>query len=201
MRWLMRLVVRHGTGGKADAPGYMVGGKTGTADKLRGRRYARDARIASFVGAFPMDRPRYVVFAMVDEPKATKKTFGYATGGWVAAPVVGRVVERMAPLVGVRPRPAAEEEGAERLLLRPGELQGEHVCGSTELLEGTTTTMHSGVAFEELEIRGLSADSRKVAPGLSVRRLARRTAGRPSLHRRRRPTRRGRRAWRPPAPP
>ncbi|MEM7222152.1 MAG: penicillin-binding protein 2 [Pseudomonadota bacterium] len=117
MSWLMRLVVRHGTGRKADATGYMVGGKTGTADKLRGRGYARNARIASFVAAFPMDRPRYVIFAMVDEPKGTKETHGYATGGWVAAPVVRRVVERIAPLLGVRPRPPDEEEGAEALLI------------------------------------------------------------------------------------
>ena len=123
MRWLMRLVVQHGTGRNADAPGYLVGGKTGTADKLHGKRYASDARIASFIGAFPMDRPRYVVFAMVDEPKATKDTFGYATGGWVAAPVVRRVVERVAPLLGVVPRQRDEEQGVEDHLI-PASLRG-----------------------------------------------------------------------------
>ena len=104
MRQLMRLVVVKGTGRKAAAAGYAVGGKTGTADKAAGRGYARNARIASFVGAFPMDDPRYVIFAMVDEPKPTKETFGYATGGWVAAPLVGRLVERVGPLLGVVPR-------------------------------------------------------------------------------------------------
>jgi len=104
MRQLMRLVVVNGTGRKADAKGYVVGGKTGTADKPVDGRYARNARIASFVGAFPMDDPRYVVFAMVDEPKPTKETFGYATGGWVAAPLAGRLVERIGPLLGVAPR-------------------------------------------------------------------------------------------------
>jgi cell division protein FtsI (penicillin-binding protein 3) len=108
MRQLMRLVVVKGTGGKADAEGYLVGGKTGTADKAAGRGYARNARIASFVGAFPMDDPRYVVFAMLDEPKPTKETFGYATGGWVAAPLVGRLVERIAPLLGIAPREDGE---------------------------------------------------------------------------------------------
>ncbi len=117
MNWLMRLVVQYGTGRKADAPGYMVGGKTGTADKLIGRRYSDDARIATFVGAFPMDSPRYVVLAMVDEPKGNESTLGYATGGWVAAPVVRRVVERIGPLVGIRPRPAAEEAGVDQLLI------------------------------------------------------------------------------------
>ncbi|MGE5767311.1 MAG: peptidoglycan D,D-transpeptidase FtsI family protein, partial [Bacteroidota bacterium] len=91
MRELMRLGVVKGTGSKANAEGYLVGGKTGTADKAKGRGYARNARIASFVGAFPMDDPRYVVFAMLDEPKPTKQTYGYATGGWVAAPLAGRV--------------------------------------------------------------------------------------------------------------
>ena len=108
MRQLMRLVVVKGTGRKANAEGYLVGGKTGTADKQVGRGYARNARIASFVGAFPMDDPRYVVFAMIDEPKPTKETFGYATGGWVAAPLVGRLVERMAPLLGIAPRQDGE---------------------------------------------------------------------------------------------
>jgi len=108
MRQLMRLVVVKGTGRKANAEGYLVGGKTGTADKAAGRGYARNARIASFVGAFPMDDPRYVVFAMIDEPKPTKETFGYATGGWVAAPLVGRLVERMAPLLGIAPRQDGE---------------------------------------------------------------------------------------------
>ncbi len=123
MRWLMRLTVRDGTGRLANAPGYLVGSKTGTADKLHGARYSDDARIASFVGAFPMDRPRYVIFAMVDEPKGTKATHGYATGGWVTAPVVRRVVERMAPMVGVPPRPRDEEEGTDRHLI-PAALKG-----------------------------------------------------------------------------
>jgi cell division protein FtsI (penicillin-binding protein 3) len=117
MSWLMRLVVQYGTGRKANAPGYMVGGKTGTADKLVGGRYVNDARMAAFVGAFPMDDPRYVVFAMIDEPKGNDSTFGYATGGWVAAPLVGRVVERIGPLVGIRPRPADEAAGVDELLI------------------------------------------------------------------------------------
>jgi cell division protein FtsI (penicillin-binding protein 3) len=119
MRRLMRLVVRRGTGRKANAEGYLVGGKTGTADKLVGGRYARDSRIASFVGAFPMNAPRYVVFAMLDEPKGTKDTHGYATGGWVAAPVVRRVIERIGPLLGVAPvSDPAHEDASDGLLVR-----------------------------------------------------------------------------------
>jgi cell division protein FtsI (penicillin-binding protein 3) len=123
MRWLMRLAVQKGTGRLANAPGYLVGGKTGTADKLRGRRYATDARFASFIGAFPMDQPRYLVFAMLDEPKGNETTHGYATGGWVAAPVVRRVIERMGPLLGIRSRGGEEEAGADRHLI-PVSLKG-----------------------------------------------------------------------------
>jgi cell division protein FtsI (penicillin-binding protein 3) len=103
MRKLMRLVVRAGTGKGADAPGYAVGGKTGTAEKIAGGTYNAHAKVASFVSVFPVDAPKYAVLVMVDEPKGTKETFGYATGGWVAAPVVGRVVQRMAPLLGMKP--------------------------------------------------------------------------------------------------
>lgn len=103
MRGLMRLVVRGGTGKNADVKGYLVGGKTGTAEKQVGGGYDKKALISSFVGAFPMTNPRYVVLAVVDEPKGIKETFGYATGGWVAAPVVKGVVERMGPLYGMVP--------------------------------------------------------------------------------------------------
>jgi cell division protein FtsI (penicillin-binding protein 3) len=99
----MRLAVVHGTGKNADARGYAVGGKTGTADKQVGRGYRRDARMASFVGAFPIFDPRFVVLAMIDEPKGNASTHGYATGGWIAAPVFRRIVERLAPLVGLPP--------------------------------------------------------------------------------------------------
>lgn len=110
MRRLLRLVVEKGTGSYANAPGYLVGGKTGTAEKASGRGYARKSLISSFVGAFPMNEPRYVVLVMVDEPRGTKKTFGYATAGWVAAPAVGRIVTRIAPLLGISPVDEAAPE-------------------------------------------------------------------------------------------
>lgn len=103
MRRLMRLVVTSGTGRKAESPGYLIGGKTGTADKLRGRGYAKSSRIASFAAAFPMNEPRYAILVLIDEPHGTKRTFNYATGGWVAAPAVGRIVRRMGPVVGLAP--------------------------------------------------------------------------------------------------
>jgi len=103
MRSLMRMVVRGGTGKNADVQGYLVGGKTGTAEKQVAGRYDKKALISSFVGAFPMTKPRYVVLAVIDEPKGIKASYGYATGGWVAAPVVKSVIERMGPLFGLVP--------------------------------------------------------------------------------------------------
>lgn len=103
MRQLMRLVVTEGTGSKADVEGFMVGGKTGTAEKPSKGGYSRDKIISSFLGVFPMDAPRYAVFIMVDEPKGNKESYGYATGGWVGAPAVGRVVAAMASVLNVSP--------------------------------------------------------------------------------------------------
>jgi cell division protein FtsI (penicillin-binding protein 3) len=118
IRQLLRLVVETGTGRKADVPGYLVGGKTGTADKLQGRRYSQNSRIASFIGAFPMNDPRYVVFVMVDEPKPNEFSHGYATGGWVAAPAMGRIVQRMAPLLGIVPVPEPADDDGDALLVQ-----------------------------------------------------------------------------------
>lgn len=107
MRQLMRMVVTQGTGSKAEVPGYEVGGKTGTAEKLGASGgYRKKSLLSSFVGAFPMSNPRYAVVAWIDEPQGTKETYGYATGGWTAAPVVGRVVAQVAPMLGIRPGPA-----------------------------------------------------------------------------------------------
>jgi cell division protein FtsI (penicillin-binding protein 3) len=124
MRRLMRLVVTHGTGSKAGAMGYRVGGKTGTADKLVGGRYHKGSRIASFVAAFPMDAPRYLLFAMIDEPKGNKQSFGFATGGWVAAPVISRVVERIGPMLGVAPAFGEDQDQAGNPLLLTIKAQG-----------------------------------------------------------------------------
>ena len=103
IRNLLRLVVEEGTGNRADAPGYLIGGKTGTAEKSGVGGYRRRALLSSFIGTFPMADPRYVVFALLDEPKGTKKTHGFATGGWVAAPIVGRVVQKIGPIAEIHP--------------------------------------------------------------------------------------------------
>lgn len=115
MRRLMRMVVKHGTAGKADIAGYRVGGKTGTAEKVNaGGGYNRDNKMASFIGVFPMDRPKYAVLVMVDEPKGNKSTYGFATGGWIAAPAVGRVIERMGPIISLKPEYNVADDDAEK---------------------------------------------------------------------------------------
>ncbi len=103
MRKLYRLVVTGGSGKSAEAKGYFVGGKTGTSEKVVEGKYVSGVVIASFVGMFPINKPKYLVLAIFDEPKPTKDTYGYATGGWVAAPVVSRVIESMAPILKIKP--------------------------------------------------------------------------------------------------
>jgi len=115
MRALLRLVVTQGTGKKADAPGYRVGGKTGTAEKLLNGHYTSSAVVTTFAGVFPMDEPRYVVVAMLDDPKATADTYGFHTAGWNVAPVISRTVSRIAPMLGVHPNKTREPNMAEVL--------------------------------------------------------------------------------------
>jgi cell division protein FtsI (penicillin-binding protein 3) len=115
MRALLRLVVTQGTGKKADAPGYRIGGKTGTAEKIVGGRYTGAAVVTTFAGVFPMDEPRYVIVAMLDDPKATKDTYGFHTAGWNVAPVVSGVVSRIGPMLGVMPDVSREANLAEVL--------------------------------------------------------------------------------------
>ncbi len=110
MRKMLRLVVSEGTGKNANAKGYLVGGKTGTAEKAGVHSYDRKRMVSSFVAAFPMDNPRYVVMAVMDEPKGTEDSFGWATAGWTAAPVVKEVIAQAAPVLGVRP---VDEESPE----------------------------------------------------------------------------------------
>ena len=116
MRQLLRLVVTQGTGGNADVEGYLVGGKTGTAEKPGRGGYDRKKLISSFLGVFPMDKPKYAVFVMVDEPQGTKASYGYATGGWVAAPAVKRVISSMVSILNLSP--SSETEGFEKSLMR-----------------------------------------------------------------------------------
>jgi cell division protein FtsI (penicillin-binding protein 3) len=123
MRRMMRLVVTDGSGKGADVPGYFVGGKTGTAQKTGPRGgYLENKRIAAFVGAFPMQAPRYAIYVMVDEPKPNARSHGYATAGWVAAPAAGMVIRSVAPILGMVPETerAAEIQASIAIPMQPG---------------------------------------------------------------------------------
>jgi cell division protein FtsI (penicillin-binding protein 3) len=107
LREIMRLNVTNagGTGRHAEAAGYRVGGKTGTAEMPGRGGYREKAVISSFVGAFPMDAPRYVVLVSLFEPQTGEGGAGHITAGANAAPATSRIVQRIAPLLGVLPRP------------------------------------------------------------------------------------------------
>ncbi|MEM8749112.1 MAG: penicillin-binding protein 2 [Pseudomonadota bacterium] len=102
MRYLMRLNVLQGSGKRAEVPGFLVGGKTGTAEKVVNGRYSNAKRFNAFLATFPVNDPRYIVLVIIDEPKPEKGK-RYATAGMNAAPVVGKIVSRAAPLLNVAP--------------------------------------------------------------------------------------------------
>jgi len=115
MRYLMRLNVEKGTARKADVPGYYIGGKTGTADKVINGHYSKSSVLTDFMAVLPADKPRYLLLVMLDDPKVLPETHGFKTSGWNAVPVGGAVVARIAPLLGVRPR--LDLPDAEHLIL------------------------------------------------------------------------------------
>lgn len=103
-RRMLRLTVRTGTGGKADVPGFLVGGKTATAEKTGVGGYNKSSLLSSFVGVYPADKPKTLVIVMIDEPKGQKDSYGFATAGWTAAPAVGRIISRITALRHELPR-------------------------------------------------------------------------------------------------
>jgi cell division protein FtsI (penicillin-binding protein 3) len=132
MRELMRLVVTEGTGKSAEVAGYHIGGKTGTAEKPGAHGYDRKRLMSSFVGMFPAENPKYAVLVVVDEPHGNKASYGYATGGWVAAPAVARVVASMASIMGL---PAEDESNDD-----PADALASYVQGE----DGTPATFTGG---------------------------------------------------------
>jgi cell division protein FtsI (penicillin-binding protein 3) len=104
MRFLLRLNAEIGTAKKADVKGYYVGGKTGTAEKVINGRYAKKRVLNAFTAILPADNPQYQLLVMLDEPQPLKETFGFITSGWNAVPTGGKVIARIAPLLGVQPR-------------------------------------------------------------------------------------------------
>jgi len=111
MRYLLRLNVEKGTAARAEVEGYYVGGKTGTSEKVVRGHYSHDKLLSVFMGVFPCDAPEYLVLVMVDEPKNSGEQKGHATAGLNAAPTTGKIIARIAPMLGVKPRrdlPAAD---------------------------------------------------------------------------------------------
>jgi cell division protein FtsI (penicillin-binding protein 3) len=111
LRYLFALNTEQGKGGsgtRAAVPGYNVGGKTGTAEKVEHGHYSATKRLNSFLAAFPIDDPQFVVLVVIDEPEAEKPGMG-ATAGLNAAPMVGAVIRRSAALLGVKPRTKAPD--------------------------------------------------------------------------------------------
>ena len=103
MRYLMRLNVEVGSAKRAEVEGYFVGGKTGTSEKVERGRYSKNKLLTAFMGIFPSDKPKYLVLVMLDEPQREQGAAA-ATAGLNAAPVAGKIIARIAPLLGVEPR-------------------------------------------------------------------------------------------------
>lgn len=121
MRYLMRLNAEKGSGAKADVKGYYVGGKTGTAEKVVHGRYSKTKLLCDFIAVMPSDDPQFLILIMLDEPQPLPETHGYATAGWNAAPTTAKVIERIAPMLGLAPR--FELPPADKLILanaKPG---------------------------------------------------------------------------------
>jgi cell division protein FtsI (penicillin-binding protein 3) len=105
IREILRLNVKapYGTGRRAEVAGYEVGGKTGTAEMPGKGGYQKKAVIASFIAILPSDAPKYLVLVSIFEPKGTEETKGHITAGLNAAPTTGRLIARLAPVLGLLP--------------------------------------------------------------------------------------------------
>ncbi|HYI64838.1 MAG TPA: penicillin-binding protein 2 [Allosphingosinicella sp.] len=122
IRQLLRLVVTHGTGRRAEAPGFRVGGKTGTAEKAGAGGYSNRMNVSTFASAFPMDDPRYVVLVMIDAPRPTEANSFVTTAAYTAAPIVSRLIARTGPLLGVIPSDSRDIDTS--ALMAPAEPPG-----------------------------------------------------------------------------
>ncbi len=105
MRYLMRLNAEIGSARAANIKGYFIGGKTGTADKIVHGHYAHDRVFTTFMAVLPADKPKYLFLTLMDEPQALPETHGYRTAAWNSGEVTGKVIRRVAPLLGLPPQP------------------------------------------------------------------------------------------------
>jgi cell division protein FtsI (penicillin-binding protein 3) len=160
----MRLVVTDGYGKNAEVAGYYPGGKTGTAEKVGKHGYERGFKenfnVAAFTSVFPMNAPRYAVYMMLDEPHGNKSTYGFSTAGWVAAPAAGRVIARMAPMMGMLPdiQDAPQINQVLSIPLEPGRPPGSPARGP-----GSAEQVTAGVV-PRAEKSGLTVPVRMLPP-------------------------------------
>jgi len=99
MRLMLRKVVVDGTGKYANIEGYDVGGKTGTAERAEFGSYSKNSTIASFIAAFPINDPKYLLLVVIDRPNSS-----FNTGGMVAAPIAGKIIKNIAPILDISPK-------------------------------------------------------------------------------------------------
>ena len=173
MRRLMRLVVTDGFGKSAEVPGYYPGGKTGTAEKVAAHGgYKKHANVAAFISVFPMNAPRYAVYMMLDEPHATKATYGYATAGWVIAPAAGKVIARIGPMLGMLPdiQDMPQINQALAIPLQPGRPSSAPVRGQAAATPVADAAMNTAAVPNRLRLSvpatGLPAAASRPAPDL-----------------------------------
>lgn len=132
LRKILRLDVTQGTGKNAEVPGYFVGGKTGTSEKVgKGGGYLKHVNVSAFTAVFPMNNPRYAVYVMLDSPKPTKFTHGWTTAGWNAAPTVSKIIARIGPMLGLFPdiKNAGRIDNELSIPLRPAVPRGVKALG------------------------------------------------------------------------
>ena len=98
-RHLLALNVEKGSGTKAKVEGISIGGSTSTAEKAFNGQYAKDKLFSTFITAFPIDKPRYVLMTLFDEPQGLPETYGFSTAGWNAAVVAGNAIKRLVPVL------------------------------------------------------------------------------------------------------
>ncbi|MBI1394080.1 MAG: penicillin-binding protein 2 [Alphaproteobacteria bacterium] len=103
MRRILRQVIADGTAGRADAEGYYVIGKTGTAEKAVAGGYSKSEKITSFIGAFPGYAPRYAIIVSLDDPQPVEGAWGHAEAGWNAAPTFSQIVRRLGAVLQIAP--------------------------------------------------------------------------------------------------
>lgn len=115
MRYIYKLNGEKGSGRSAAVPGYRVGGKTGTAEKVVNGRYSKDRNFNAFVAALPMDDPQFVILTIVDEPKRENSDRA-ATAGFSAGPMAANIIRRAAPMLGVMPEFTVEAKAEDILV-------------------------------------------------------------------------------------